>query len=87
MIRAYTPWPSAFTEWQGQNFKIKRARVVAGKAEPGMVIHTSEGPAVGTGEDLLLLEEVQPAGKRSMEIKSFLNGAPDFVGSRLGNSS
>jgi methionyl-tRNA formyltransferase len=84
MIRAYSPWPSAFTQWQGQNFKIGRARVVAGKAEPGMVVETAEGVAVGTGKDLLLLQEVQPAGKRTMEIKSFLNGAPDFMGSRLG---
>jgi methionyl-tRNA formyltransferase len=84
MIRAYTPWPSAFTQWQGQNFKIWRARVASGKAEPRTVVETADGPAVGTGEDLLLLEEVQPAGKRTMEIRNFLNGAPDFVGSRLG---
>jgi methionyl-tRNA formyltransferase len=85
MIRAYTPWPSAFTQWQGQNFKIWRARVAPGSAELGVVVETAEGPAIGTGEDLLLLEAVQPAGKRTMEIRSFLNGAPDFVGSRLGN--
>lgn len=85
MIRAYTPWPSAFTEWQGQNFKIWRARVVSGSAEPGTVVETAEGPAIGAGEDLLLLEAVQPAGKRTMEIKQFLNGAPNFVGSRLAN--
>lgn len=84
MTRAYTPWPSAYTFWRGQPFKIWRARVVPGQAEPGLVVQSEEGPAVGTGQDLLLLQEVQPAGKRSMDIQSFVNGAPEFVGSRLG---
>jgi methionyl-tRNA formyltransferase len=86
MTRAYTPWPSAFTQWKGENFKIWRARVVPGSAEPGRVIAHEAGVAVGTGSALLLLDEVQPAGKRPMGIHSFLNGAPDFVGSRLGSS-
>jgi len=84
MTRAYTPWPSAFTNWQGEIFKIWQADVSAGHAEPGLVLATTSGPAVGTGDGLLLLRTVQPAGKRSMEIRSFLNGAPDFIGSRLG---
>jgi hypothetical protein len=32
---------------------------------------------------LLLLRLVQPAGKRAMDARSFLNGASDFIGSRL----
>jgi methionyl-tRNA formyltransferase len=84
MTRAYTPWPSAFTAWRGEVFKLWRARVLAGIAEPGRVLATPQGPAVGTGAGLLLLEQVQPAGKRAMEARSFVNGAPDFVGSLLG---
>ena len=42
------------------------------------------GVAVGTGDALLQLEEVQPAGKRAMDVASFLNGTPDFVGADLG---
>jgi methionyl-tRNA formyltransferase len=38
---------------------------------------------VGAGDGLLLLAEVQPAGKRAMDGRSFLNGAPEFVGARL----
>ncbi len=84
MTRAYTPWPSAFTTWRGEIFKIWQAKVIPGHAEPGLVINAAQGPAVGTGDGLLLLDTVQPAGKRSMEIRTFINGAPDFVGSRLG---
>ena len=84
MTRAYHPWPSAFTTWHGEPFKIWRAAVIQGSAEPGRVVATPQGTAVGTGAGLLLLHSVQPAGKRAMEIRSFLNGAPDFVGAQLG---
>lgn len=84
MVRAYTSWPSAFTVWKGQNFKIWRAEVMAGNAGIGEVVATDAGVAVGTEDGLLALTTVQPAGKRAMDIRSFLNGAPDFVGSRLG---
>lgn len=85
MTRAYTPWPSAFTTWRGQNFKVWQARVVPGQAEPGQVLPWDGGVAVGTGAGLLQLLNIQPAGKRAMQIDSFLNGAPDFVGNRLGD--
>ena len=86
MTRAYTPWPSAYTTWQGQIFKIWEATVHTGRAVPGEIINKADGPAVGTGDGLLLLKTVQPAGKRAMSIRDFLNGAPDFVGGRLGES-
>jgi len=84
MTRAYAPWPSAYSYWQGQIFKIWEATVRPGHAAPGTVVATDEGPAVGTGAELLLLQRVQPAGKRQMAIRDFLNGAPDFIGSQLG---
>lgn len=84
MTRAYTPWPSAFTTWRGDSFKIWRAGVLSGNSEPGKVVSTTQGPAVGTGQGILVLELVQPAGKRAMDARSFVNGAPDFVGSTLG---
>lgn len=84
MTRAYAPWPSAFTTWHGATFKIIRAAVIAGSAAPGHVVSTPHGPAVGTGDGLLLLHTVQPAGKRALDVRSFLNGAPDFVGTQLG---
>ncbi|MBX3015702.1 MAG: methionyl-tRNA formyltransferase [Caldilineaceae bacterium] len=84
MTRAYTPWPSAYTTWRGELLKIWAAAVVAGKAQPGLVVANANGAAIGTGEELLHLVTVQPAGKRPMDIRSFLNGAPDFMGQLLG---
>ncbi len=80
MTRAYAPWPSAYTLWKGEPFKILEATVATGDATPGQVIRTADGVAVGSGAGLLLLRTVQPAGKRPMDIRSFANGAPDFAG-------
>lgn len=83
MTRAYTPWPSAYTLWKGEPFKIIEAAVIAGNDAPGHVTRTAEGVTVGAGAGLLLLHTVQPAGKRALDVRSFLNGAPDFIGATL----
>lgn len=84
MVRAYVPWPSAYSDWRGQPLKIVQATPIAGQAEAGRVVKLAEGIAVGTGSGLLRLDAIQPAGKRVMDARSFVNGAPDFVGAILG---
>lgn len=44
----------------------------------------SEGVVVATGEGLLLLDEVQPPGKRPMPAADFARGRADFIGTVLG---
>ncbi len=84
MVRAYQPWPGAFTFWRGQLLKVLRAHVVEGVAEPGMVVPCREGAAVGAGQGLLALDEVQLAGRRAMTIGDFLRGQRAIIGARLG---
>lgn len=83
MTRAYYPWPSAFTTWENTSLKILNASPIEGRAQAGVVVDLSPEVAVGCGDGLLVLKEIQPAGKRPMSIKSFLNGAPKFTGSTL----
>jgi methionyl-tRNA formyltransferase len=83
-VRAFSPWPGAFTLWQGQPLKILRARAAPGRsAAPGLVVESGEGIAVGTSAGVLVLEEVQPAGRRPMLAGAFARGARGFVGSDL----
>jgi methionyl-tRNA formyltransferase len=85
-VRAYTPWPGAFTIWQGQPLKILRARADLGRsAEPGLVVESDNALAVGTSEGVLVLEEVQPAGRKLMLAGAFARGARDLAGSVLPN--
>jgi methionyl-tRNA formyltransferase len=76
-VRAMNPWPGAWFEWNGSPLKVLRASVVSG--EKGLVSGDRfivEGkPAVQTAEGALVLDEIQPAGKKVMPGKSFLAGA------------
>ncbi|MCL5951323.1 MAG: methionyl-tRNA formyltransferase [Chloroflexi bacterium] len=85
-VRAFNPWPSAFTFWQNRQLKILRAQALAGRQStaPGQVVQTPEGVAVGTGEGVLLLKEVQLAGKNAMKSEDFVRGQKSFVGAELG---
>jgi methionyl-tRNA formyltransferase len=80
-VRAMNPWPGAWLEWNGNPLKVMRASVVSG--EKGRVNGNRfmvEGrPAVQSAEGVLILEEVQPAGKKVMPGKSFLAGARDWA--------
>lgn len=75
-VRAFNPWPGAYTHWQGQGLKIHRAHAVD-TPSPGAGRTCIHGglPAIATGQGLLVLDEVQPAGKKAMPGKVFLQGA------------
>lgn len=88
-VRAFNPWPGAFTTWRGKRLKVLRAAPLPdwqGDASPGTVVALDDGVvvAVATGEGALRLEEVQLAGKRPMDVAAFLCGQRECVGSQFG---
>jgi methionyl-tRNA formyltransferase len=91
LIRAMTPWPSAFTSWLGQTLKVLDARPISHlqlpAGPPGTVVAYKNSTVILAGEGGLQLFKVQLAGKRAMEIEEFLRGRPDFAGSYLGEYS
>ncbi len=86
-VRAYQPWPAAYSFWGGKLLKIIAASALPrwrGAAHPGSVIRLPQGPAVATGQGALLLVQVQLEGRRAMPAADFLRGQPAFIGARLG---
>jgi methionyl-tRNA formyltransferase len=84
--RAFHPWPGAFTLWGEQQVKVLRAKPAATQASdglPGTVKQVHSQVEVVTGDGLLILEEVQLAGKRAMRIGDFVHGQRGFVGAVL----
>lgn len=84
--RAFYPWPGAYTYWDKKEIKILRARSLPAETcseAPGTVIQSSAGIAVTTGNGLLLLEQLQLAGKRPLPAMEFVRGQHTFVGSHL----
>ena len=80
-IRAYDPWPGAFTRLSDpagaiRQLKIFRAAVVADVVgEPGTILAPNESQLlIATGRGGLRLEEVQLEGKRRMPAAEFLRG-------------
>jgi methionyl-tRNA formyltransferase len=84
-VRAFNPWPSAYTRLGGQQLKIHRASVMPdGRGEPGSVIAVDGAPVVACGADALRLDEVQVEGRQRLSGEVFARGARLQVGAVLG---
>jgi len=78
-VRAFHPWPGAFTHWNGKMLKIQRAHPVPDVSNvPGERLVHQGLPAFGTVKGILALDEVQPSGKKSMPGDVFLRGAREW---------
>ena len=68
-VRAYQPWPGSFLEVDGDRLVVTAASVAPAEPgdEPGGVVgHGRGGVALVTSAGRLVLEQVTPAGRRSM---------------------
>ncbi|MEK3685704.1 methionyl-tRNA formyltransferase [Paenibacillus sp. FSL R10-2736] len=90
-IRGLVPFSGAFTLWNDETFKVWAAAKpdngssAGGNAAPGTVLAVSErGVEVKTGDGILLLTTVQPAGKKAMSAADFSRGASLKPGTVLG---
>ena len=80
-VRAYNPWPVASLPWKGGALRVLKAHTAASAADGGVAgLRTVQDglPAIVTAQGILVLDEVQPAGKRPMGGREFLQGARDW---------
>jgi methionyl-tRNA formyltransferase len=88
-IRAFTPWPSAYTILNGKLLKVFTARLerpVPLSAPPGTVVEvTPISFTVATGSGGLSVQEIQLAGKKRMPSEEFLKGHHLTPGTILGS--
>ncbi len=88
-VRALSPSPGAYALWKGQPFGILRAAAegapAPGDAAPGTILQADDrhGVRVATGDGILRLDIVQPAGKRPMEGAAWVRGAHPRKGERF----
>ena len=90
MVRAYYPWPTAWTIWRIKNLelriKVLEAEVLENNEnyKTGEVFLTSKNElAVKCGNGNLLIKKLQLEGGKILTAKEFLNGHKDFIGSIL----
>lgn len=85
MVRAFNPWPSAFTYVDGKLLKIHRAHVGgACVGTAGSVVHLQGDLAVATGDGALVLDELQLEGRKRLSAAELARGGGIKVGTVLG---
>jgi methionyl-tRNA formyltransferase len=82
-IRAF--YPNCYTDFRGQRLKITKSEVMEGEDNLdniGKVAEIRKGKGFGlqTGKGLLLIKEVQPAGKKLQSGWDFVNGTRIAIG-------
>jgi len=84
-VRAFNPWPIAYTGYGDVSLRIWEAEPVQGTgSDPGTVmVARREGIDVATSKGLLRIHRVQMPGKRAMSAGDFLN-AHNIQGVMLG---
>jgi methionyl-tRNA formyltransferase len=88
-IRAFTPWPGAFTHLPASArsalLKIWQAEVADESGQPGHILQAGKtGITVACGSQALRVLELQPEGGRRMTAAEFLSGHHLKSGDRLG---
>jgi methionyl-tRNA formyltransferase len=85
-VRAFTPWPCAYTYWRGKLLKVHRAAAVRTErnGSPGEIVRADAGGLwVATGAGVLSLEEVQLENRSRLPAGEFLKGARIQKGERV----
>jgi len=98
-IRAFNPWPLSLTKHRDLELFILKAEPFEATLQtdvphssflipnlPGKVLgkDNNKGILIQTGEGILAVCELQYRSKKALEWKTFLNGARNFIGAKLG---
>ena len=89
------PWPKTFTYWlRGEaeplRLIVEKAHVVTASqtAKPGEVLVASKDQlSIATREGALVIDQIQPAGKRVLPTEEFLRGYGIEPGQCLGSEA
>jgi methionyl-tRNA formyltransferase len=84
-VRAFNPFPGAFSQLSGETIKIWRGHPVqCAPAVPGEILaSTVDGIDVACGSGMLRITELQRAGSRRLSAAEFLRGAAPAPGQRF----
>jgi methionyl-tRNA formyltransferase len=75
-IKAFNPWPVAYTLLHGKVLRIWDAELVSNvqATKPGELVSIANGlPTISCGQGALGIREVQPEGKKRMTSQAYMN--------------
>lgn len=83
-VRGMQPWPGAYCRMGSEKITILHAKALDGTGTPGVIEKTGiKDLIIGTGDGLLSITDLQPAGKRRMSVEAFLQGRSLRKGMRV----
>ncbi len=92
-VRALQPWPKTYSFWQrpaGEPLRLILDGVhvePASGSQAGVVLEAAgDRLVIGTGQNAVVVDSIQPAGKRVLSAAEFLRGYPVQPGERFGSS-
>ena len=77
LIRGLDPWPSAYGFIDGKRYRFFNPEIVPVRSSepPGTICRADQqGLLIATGDDGLLIREIQPEGKKRMAVDACLRG-------------
>ncbi len=74
LIRAFTPFPGAYTRFRRKNVKLSGSSVMPGQGKPGVIIPENGRLFVGTGDGIISIGHVQVEGKKRIPAEDFIRG-------------
>lgn len=86
LIRGLDPWPSAYGFIDNRRFRFFQPRIVQGEVgeQPGTLCRADRnGVLIATGKDYLLIQEIQPEGKKRMCVQACVCGMKLPVGEQF----
>ena len=84
-IRAFNPWPGAFTRLEGKTLKIWEASLCEKSGKPGEIIDVDKNSfTVACSEGSIRVMSLQAEGKKRMDTSAFLLGKKLSCGTVLG---
>ncbi len=85
-IRGVDPWPGAITTLENQPLKLFHPSLEPGSGEPGVLLAVDQqGAHVACGDGVCIIGEVQAAGKKRTDARSFFAGRQVALGTKLGS--
>jgi len=82
-IRAFDPWPGAWTEGPPGEIKLFTPRTAEGSGAPGEVLEAGPALVVACGDGAIQVAEVKASGGKRLSAAEWLRGRPLAKGARL----
>lgn len=73
-VRAYSLWPKSRAQLAGRDVIVLASHVEAGSGTPGSLYVSPDAFGVFTGDGVLILDQLVPAGKQAMSGTDFMRG-------------